>query len=80
MIYGHPTSGGPTLQAILASATHATPFTKPHHPITCTGALYYEPDGTFRCEHVAVPPNNPRTRHCLNTTAAVLLLQLASEL
>ena len=52
----------------------------PHHPITCSGKLAYCEDGTFACEHVAVPPDDDRTQHALHQSIAVLILEEARKL
>lgn len=49
----------------------------PHHPITCSGHLAYQEDGTFACEHTQVGPDDERTQHSLNQSIAVLLLEEA---
>jgi len=72
------------LQATLSSSSAAhnerEPGAQPHHPITCSSQLRLEPDGTFTCDHAAVPGDDPRTRSCLNHSLALLLIELAQEL
>lgn len=70
------------LQASLAAASAGTyaDLPKPHHPITCDGNLRYLEDGTFACPHTAVPPEDVRTKLCLDHSVALLLVELAREL
>lgn len=70
------------LQATLstASATDITEPVRPHHPITCGSQLRLEEDGTFACEHTAVPPGDVRTQQCLDHTIALLLIELSHNL
>lgn len=68
------------LQTTLATATSAGESpTGPHHPIMCQGRLRFEEDGTLRCDHVGVPPDDPRTVQVLNHTIAILLIELAQD-
>lgn len=81
---GYIPGGGnsaPQLQSTIAAAT-ATGDTEvhPHHPITCTSKIYYEEDGTFRCEHASAPPDNVRTQQCLTHSLALLLIELAMKM
>ena len=75
--------GAVNLQATLA-ASSATgtwePFILPHHPITCTGSLTYDDDGSFSCEHSSVPPGDLRTQYCVDHSIALLLIELSREL
>lgn len=66
------------LQATLSasSACGAVSEVRPHHPISCAGALAFYDDGTFACEHAAAPPGDPRTRYCLDHSVALLLIEL----
>lgn len=67
------------LQATLAASSQTPEIVSPHHPITCAnGELRYEEDGTFSCEHASVPPNDARTRHVVQHSIALLILQLAT--
>lgn len=68
-------------QATLSAATadNSGPTIIPHHPITCQSKLFYEEDGSFSCEHVTVPPDEPRTQRCLIHSIACLLIELAVE-
>ena len=71
------------LQATLSAASATGPwetFVVPHHPITCTGHLRYETDGTFSCEHSSAPPDDIRTQFCLDHTVALLLIELSLNL
>jgi hypothetical protein len=74
-------TGSQSIQSALASETTGTRWsaTVPHHPITCRGPLWFYDDGRFACEHVTVPPDDPRTRAALDQTVAVLLLELAAR-
>lgn len=75
--------GGINLQATLsASSATSTPegAPLPHHPITCTGVLHFEEDGTFGCDHVAVPPGDVRTQYCIDHSIALLLIELSRSL
>jgi len=66
------------LQATLSASSANNGLTvNPHHPITCTSALQFEEDGTFACEHVAVPSDDRRTKHCIDHSIAMLLIELA---
>lgn len=81
LIPGMTGSGNAPLQATIAaaSASHEEPIL-PHHPITCPDNIYYDEDGTFRCEHATAPPDNARTQHCVTHSIALLLINLAMEL
>lgn len=70
------------LQATLSasSATANSFIGGPHHPITCSGDIFYEEDGTFRCPHSTAAPNEERTQSCLNHSMAILLIELARGL
>ena len=76
--------GGPAgpinLQATLSASSAGGDNVIPHHPITCPSQLRYEEDGTFACEHVAVGPDDVRTRFCVQHSIALLLLELAAVL
>jgi hypothetical protein len=73
-------AGGVNLQATLSASSACGDFSevRPHHPITCSGALAFHDDGTFACEHAVAPPDDPRTRHCLDHSMALLLIELAA--
>jgi hypothetical protein len=75
--------GDLNLQATLSLSSVTGPdeaIVKPHHPITCSGPLRYEEDGSFSCHHASVPPGDVRTQSCLDHTVALLLLELVEEL
>lgn len=74
-------SGTSQLQSTIAAAT-ATGASEinPHHPISCGDKIYYDDDGTFRCEHATAPPDNVRTQQCLTHSMALLLVELAMQL
>lgn len=82
MVYLNHNPNGGKLQATLASSTAGPPQAPgvSHHPITCRGDLRYEPDGTFCCEHASVPPEDIRTRLCVDHSLALLLIELAQHL
>jgi hypothetical protein len=52
----------------------------PHHPITCTGPLELEQDGTLRCEHSVARPGDARTQCCIDHSVSWLLMELAAAL
>ena len=71
------------LQATLSSASvsnEGTTVVQPHHPITCSSQLRFEPDGNFECDHASVSGEDQRTRFCVNHSLALLLIELAQEL
>jgi hypothetical protein len=75
-------SGTINLQATLSSSSAGSALEgetppSPHHPITCTSTLWYAEDGAFGCEHVRVPPNDTRTKFCIDHSIALLLIELA---
>lgn len=72
-------AGGINLQATLSasSACGGGSEIRPHHPITCSTELAYHDDGTLACEHAAAPPDDPRTRYCIDHSLALLLIELA---
>ena len=84
MNYLSPSSdGGINLQATLsASSATSTPegAPSPHHPITCTGKLTFDEDGTFGCEHAVVPAGDLRTQYCIDHSIALLLIELSRSL
>lgn len=74
-------NSSPQLQSTIAAATASSVADVfPHHPIVCSDKLYYEEDGTFRCEHAVSPPDNVRTQQCLTHSMALLLIELAMQL
>lgn len=81
LIPGMVGSGIPQLQSTISAATSTNePSINPHHPITCTGNIYYDEDGTFRCDHASAPPDNPRNHQCVNHSVALLLIELAFQM
>lgn len=76
-----PGTSNAQLQSTIAAAT-ATGASDvyPHHPIVCSDKIYYEEDGTFRCEHASAPPDNVRTQQCVTHSLALLLIELAMKL
>lgn len=66
-----------SLQATL-SASSAGLSDMLHHPITCvTDRLKYHEDGSFECPHHKAPPDDRRTRACVDHTIALLLMEEA---
>jgi hypothetical protein len=79
----HSVDGGINLQATLSASSAMSPpegMLAPHHPITCTGDLSYEEDGTFACSHGTVPPGDQRTQFCVDHSIALLLIELSRAL
>jgi hypothetical protein len=71
-------SGTLNLQATLsASSACSVPVIVPHHPITCQSRLRLYHDGTFACDHAAVPEDDQRTQFCIDHSIALLLVELA---
>lgn len=67
-----------TLSAASAVAGHPV---SPHHPITCSSDLRFEPDGQFACPHASVPATSDlRTRQCLEHSISILLIEMAVKL
>lgn len=69
-----------TLQSTISAATSGIgilPDGVGHHPLTCTGKLYYDQDRVFSCEHFKVPANDARTQAGLNHSLALLLIEEA---
>ena len=81
---GYVPGGGESashLQSTIAAATASGDVgIVPHHPIVCGGKIYYEEDGTFRCEHASAPPDNVRTQQCITHSLALLLIELAMKM
>ena len=81
MPYGTPVHNNTILlQSTLSSASSGASGDRtviPHHPITCTSKLYFEEDNTFRCEHVTVEADDPRTQACVIHSLVLLLLEPA---
>lgn len=73
------------LQATL-SASSAMPIPSgvtppiPHHPIVCGGALSYDENNYFACEHIGVGPGDIRTQLCIDHSIALLLIEEARKL
>lgn len=82
MSYFITAQNGVNLQATIASCTAigGEEVVLPHHPITCTGGLYFDEDGDLSCDHAKAPHNNKRTQACVNHSVAVLLIELGSQL
>ena len=76
-------SGAVGLQPIL-SASSALIDTgegvRPHHPVTCSGALSYDEFGTLACEHAVAPAEDRRTQFCLTYSLSLLLIELVNDL
>lgn len=69
------------LQATLAASSPTAELTTgPHHPINCGDSLLWlMEDGSFGCDHGAVPAGDPRTQYCIDHSIAILLIELAVE-
>lgn len=67
------------LQALLATASHGPVAHHPHHPVTCSvnEPLSLTDDGALHCPHTSTPPNDHRTRECINHSVALLIIELA---
>lgn len=67
------------LQATLSVSSAGAPAEPvvPHHPITCTSTLELHEDGRLACEHAEVPADDQRTRHCLQHSVAILIIECA---
>lgn len=79
----HASTGSINLQATLSASSAMGPpegLGIPHHPITCSTELRYDGDGTFACEHGAVPPGDIRTQFCVDHSIALLLIELCQQL
>jgi predicted RNA-binding Zn-ribbon protein involved in translation (DUF1610 family) len=71
-------AGAINLQATLSASSAGLEVVQPHHPITCSGELEYDFEaGEFRCPHAGVPMSDVRTRHCLDHSVALLIIELA---
>jgi hypothetical protein len=53
---------------------------RPHHPVTCPGALRYDDAGTLACEHASAPAEDRRTQFCLTYSLSLLLIELVNDL
>ena len=69
------------LQATLSSSSSGLGDpVAPHHPITCSAStLELGEDNSLACEHVRVPPGEPRTQACLDHSVAILLLEVLRQ-
>lgn len=67
--------GGVDLQKTLASMTQSGTVVNPHHPIDCRERLFLFEDGRFACQHAEAPPENLRTKQCIDHSIAVLLFE-----
>ena len=76
----HEMSLQATLSSSSATGNDSALAIQPHHPITCTTTLRFEPDGSLLCDHAVAPTDDKRTRSCLNHSLALLLIELALEL
>lgn len=71
------------LQSTCSAATagcSTNPENMVHHPITCTGNLAYDEDGSLSCDHQKMEPDDPRTQAVLNHSMALLIIELAMSL
>lgn len=81
MIPGMVGSGQAQLQTTLAAASASSNnCVQPHHPITCVGALAYDENCIFSCEHAVAPVDDLRTQQCVTHSVALLLIELAMQL
>lgn len=70
--------GNINLQATLsAGSAISDQVIAPHHPITCTSRLALNEDGSLACEHAVTPPDDLRTKYCVDNTIAILLIECA---
>jgi hypothetical protein len=70
------------LQAILSTSSALADTgdgIRPHHPVTCPGALRYDEAGTLACEHASAPAEDRRTQFCLTYSVSMLLIELVNE-
>jgi hypothetical protein len=66
------------LQATLSASSAITDIeVQPHHPITCTGRLWFHEDGSLECEHARTAPGDRRTAYCIDHSIALLLIEVA---
>lgn len=81
LIDGGPTRGDVALQSTLATATQDLSTCSPHHPIQClhSGNLYFEEDNSLHCDHASASPDDARTLAALQTSIAILILELACQ-
>lgn len=80
---GSRSSSSINLQTTLAAGSAMSAHCKvhPHHPIMCVDKLSFDPDGLFECPHAAVPAgSDERTRHVVNHSVALLILECAGAL
>lgn len=64
-------------QICSASTANVDSQIYPHHPIQCTGDLYYFEDGSMACDHAKTDAKDSRTRACLIHSVAILLIEMA---
>ena len=79
----HDDPGDVRLQPILSSSSAlASPADeiRPHHPVTCSGALRYDEAGVLACDHAAVPADDRRTQFCVTYSISLLLIELVDQL
>lgn len=79
---GSNSGQGMNLQQTVSAATSNQESFRggPHHPITCSGELFYYDDGSFSCEHAKAPADDLRTQQSVTHSIAILLIELAMEL
>jgi hypothetical protein len=72
------------LQSILSTSSALAdtdgPGLRPHHPVTCPGALRYDEEGTLACDHASASAEDRRTQFCLTYSVSLLLIELVNEL
>lgn len=79
----HNKSQTTQLQSTVSAATSDVDRenqTIPHHPITCTGSLAYNDDGSLACDHAKTEAGDRRTQACAVHSIALMLIELAMEL
>jgi hypothetical protein len=71
--------GSVNLQATLAAITaDGTPPTiRPHHPITCQGALEFGEDNCLSCPHAETEADDGRIAAALRHTVAIMIIEEA---
>lgn len=72
--------GEVNLQATISSSTtmggdYQNPI--PHHPITCSGGLYFDEEGALSCDHTK-DIKDARTQAACVHSLAILIIEFAS--
>ena len=71
--------GKVNLQATLAATAPSCDSPLAHHPLICTGRLSYYSDGRFQCDHALAPADDERSKHAVQTSIALLLMEIAHQ-